>query len=110
MNNTRWEGSSFVSTYASSLSTTFYTPREYDGGAGNGDHYAGPNDDDITVATATTATKTDLIGQEMADHNICFEIPYHKGQANDADLKLHAQLLHIRGRSIPSVESIPGSF
>ena len=53
------------------------------------------NDDDITVATATTATKTDFIGHEMADHNIHFEIAYRKGQANYADFKLHAQLLQV---------------
>jgi hypothetical protein len=51
--------------------------------------------DDITVATATKATKTDYIAQEMEEQGLRFEIPYRKGHASDDDTKLHAQLLKL---------------
>ena len=96
MNNTRWEGSSFVSTCASLLSTTFYAttsradarnPVERVTMANSPNKNTTEqemettmldNDDDITVATAMTAIKTDFIGQEMADHNIRFKNHYRK--------------------------------
>jgi hypothetical protein len=53
------------------------------------------DDDDATVATTTTGTKTDFIEEEMEEQGLRFEIPYRKGQANSDDIKLHAQLLHI---------------
>jgi hypothetical protein len=51
--------------------------------------------DDITVVTATTTTKTDFIAQEMDDSIIRYEIPYRNGHANDDDFKLHSQLLQV---------------
>jgi hypothetical protein len=59
-----------------------------------------PNDpmvenDDITVVTTTTATKTDFIEQEMTESIIRYEIPYRQGHAADDDFKLHAQLLKV---------------
>jgi hypothetical protein len=68
-----------------------------------------PNDtpmeeDDITVATSTTATKKDYIAQEMEEQGLRFEIPYRKGQASDDDAKLHAQLLKILTKAFDKTE------
>jgi hypothetical protein len=51
--------------------------------------------DDITVTTTTTATKTDFIEQEMVESFIRFEIPYRNGHTNDDDFKLHSKLLQL---------------
>jgi hypothetical protein len=51
--------------------------------------------DDTTVVTATTTTKTDFIAQEMEESIIRYEIPYRHGHASDDDFKLHAKLLQV---------------
>jgi hypothetical protein len=51
--------------------------------------------DDITVNTATTATKTDFIEQEMEESILRFEIPYRNGHASNEDFKLHSKLLQL---------------
>jgi hypothetical protein len=49
--------------------------------------------DDITVNTATTATKKDYIKQKMDESIIIYEIPYRKGHVCEDNFKLHTQLL-----------------
>jgi hypothetical protein len=40
------------------------------------------DDDEISVVTATTGTKTDYIAQEMEEQGLRYEIPFRKGHAN----------------------------
>jgi hypothetical protein len=51
------------------------------------------HDDDETVQAETPSPKIDFIEAEMTDINICYEIPYRKGTANDDDFKHHVTLL-----------------
>jgi hypothetical protein len=53
------------------------------------------DEDDVTVVSGTKTTETDYIEQEMNETVLRFEIPYRNGQADDADTKLHAQLLQL---------------
>jgi hypothetical protein len=51
------------------------------------------NEDNATVHTTTTATKTDYIAEEMTEHTFRYKIPFSKGQANKNNFKQHVKLL-----------------
>ncbi len=62
------------------------------------------DDDDKTVETETVTTKTDFIEQEMTEHTIRYEIPFHKGQASKDDFQSHTKLLIKMSEAFDSTE------
>ncbi len=62
------------------------------------------DDDDKTVETETVTTKTDFIEQEMTEHTIRYEIPFHKGQASKDDFQSHTKLLIKMSKAFDSTE------
>jgi hypothetical protein len=67
-------------------------------------HSTMTDEDDATVHTTTTATKTDYIAEEMTEHTIRYEIPFSKGQANKNDYKQHVKLLRILSDAFDTTE------
>ncbi len=52
-----------------------------------------PDDDDVTVVTATSQTKTDFIAAEMTELHVRYEINDRKGSPDAKASHFHVQLL-----------------
>jgi len=63
------------------------------------------DDDNVTVCTATTATKLDYIEQEMEEFMIRYEISYRNGHPTDDDIQLHSKILRVLTKAFDDTES-----